>query len=69
MIEAGRTAAVVLAAGASSRFGSAKALAPLWGRPLLQHVLDVAAAIGFSEVVVVLGHDAGEIERHLRWAG
>jgi molybdenum cofactor cytidylyltransferase len=67
VIEAGRTAAIVLAAGASSRFGSAKALAPLWGRPLLQHVLDVAAAFEFREVVVVLGHNADEIERRLHW--
>jgi CTP:molybdopterin cytidylyltransferase MocA len=67
VIEAGRTAAVVLAAGASLRFGSAKALAPLRGRPVLQHVLDVAAAIDFGEVVVVLGHDAGAIERQLLW--
>lgn len=67
MIEAARAAAIVLAAGASSRFGSPKALAPLWGRPLLQRVLDVAAGPGFAEVVVVLGHDADEIERRLRW--
>jgi protein-tyrosine phosphatase len=67
VIEAGRTAAIVLAAGASSRFRSPKALAPLRGRPLLQHVLDVAAAPGFAEIVVVLGHDADEIERCIRW--
>jgi len=67
MIEARRTAAIVLAAGASSRFGSTKALAPLWGRPLLQHVLDVVAVPGFAEIVVVLGHDADEIERRLAW--
>jgi molybdenum cofactor cytidylyltransferase len=67
MIEARRTAAIVLAAGSSSRFGSTKALALLWGHPLLQHVLDAAAEPGFAEVVVVLGYNADEIERRLRW--
>jgi len=66
-MSAARAAAVVLAAGASSRFGRPKALAQLWGRPLLQHVLDALAAAEFSEVVVVLGNDADEIERSLRW--
>jgi molybdenum cofactor cytidylyltransferase len=67
MIEAGVTAAIVLAAGASSRFKNTKALAELRGRPLLQHVLDVAAGPGFAEIVVVLGHGAGEIEDRIRW--
>jgi molybdenum cofactor cytidylyltransferase len=66
-MEAGRTAAIVLAAGASSRFGSPKALARLGGRPLLQHVLDAVAAVGFGEVVVVLGDDGDTIERSLVW--
>jgi molybdenum cofactor cytidylyltransferase len=66
-MEAGRAAAVVLAAGASSRFGSPKTLALLRGRPLLQHVLDVVAGVGVAEVVVVLGHDADTIERGLSW--
>jgi CTP:molybdopterin cytidylyltransferase MocA len=64
---AARTAAVVLAAGASSRFGRPKALAPLWGKPLLQHVLEVVGTIEFSEVIVVLGHYADEIEDGLQW--
>ena len=67
MIEPGVTAAIILAAGSSSRFKSAKALAPLRDRPLLQHVLDVAAVPGFAEVVVVLGHDAHDIERRMDW--
>ena len=66
-MEAGRTAAIVLAAGASSRFGRPKALARLGDRPLLQHVLDAVAAVGFAEVVVVLGHDGDEIEASLLW--
>ena len=60
-------AAIVLAAGASSRFGRPKTLAYLWGRPLLLYVLDAVAAVGIEEVVVVLGHDAEEIERSLPW--
>jgi protein-tyrosine phosphatase len=67
MSNAARTAAVVLAAGASSRFGRPKALASLWGRPLLQHVLDLLAATGVPEIVVVLGHDTDEIHGALQW--
>ena len=48
--------AVVLAAGSATRFGSVKLLAPLNGRPLLQHVLDALADAGLNDVVVVLGH-------------
>jgi molybdenum cofactor cytidylyltransferase len=59
--------ALVLAAGASRRFGSTKLLAPLDGRPVLQHVLDAVAAAsagaaGLGEVVVVLGDEARAIE-------
>jgi molybdenum cofactor cytidylyltransferase len=67
MIAAGSVSAIVLAAGGSSRFGSPKTLATLASRPLLQHVLDVTDRLGFREVVVVLGRDADDIERLLRW--
>lgn len=62
-----RVVAVVLAAGASSRFGSQKLLAPLRGRPVLQHVLDALAAAGLADVAVVLGSDAETVERTIRW--
>ena len=39
MIPVAETAAVILAAGAGSRFGGGKIRAPLDGRPLLAHVL------------------------------
>jgi CTP:molybdopterin cytidylyltransferase MocA len=58
---------LVLAAGSSSRFGSPKALAELDGRPLLQHVLDAAAAAHLQPVIVVLGESAPAIERRIRW--
>jgi molybdenum cofactor cytidylyltransferase len=56
----------VLAAGASSRLGRPKQLLDLGGRPLLQHVLDASVASAVEEIVVVLGHAAGEIARALR---
>jgi molybdenum cofactor cytidylyltransferase len=62
-----RTTAIVLAAGASSRFGSQKLLAPLAGRPVLQHVLDALAAAGLGDVVVVLGEAAAAIEAGIAW--
>ncbi|HEX7949112.1 MAG TPA: NTP transferase domain-containing protein [Candidatus Limnocylindrales bacterium] len=64
---AGRTVGLVLAAGAGSRFGGGKLLAPLAGRPILQHVLDRLAEAGIDEVIVVLGHDAPAIEAAIAW--
>jgi molybdenum cofactor cytidylyltransferase len=58
---------ILLVGGASSRFGSPKALAMLEGRPMLEHVLDVVAAAGLDPVVVVLGAAADEIQRAVRW--
>jgi CTP:molybdopterin cytidylyltransferase MocA len=51
---------VLLAAGASTRFGSQKMLAPVPpdGRPMLARVIDTWRAAGFAEIVVVLGNDA-----------
>jgi molybdenum cofactor cytidylyltransferase len=62
-----KVVAIVLAAGASSRFGSSKLLAPLRGRPVLQHTLDAVAAAGLSDVVVVLGEGADDIEAAIEW--
>ena len=54
---------VLLAAGASTRFGSPKMFAPVPpdGRPMLAHVIDTWRGAGFAEIVVVLGSGAREI--------
>jgi len=62
-----RVVAVVLAAGASTRFGSPKLLADLDGRPVLQRVLDAIASAGVDDVVVVLGDGLAETERAIAW--
>jgi molybdenum cofactor cytidylyltransferase len=55
-------AAVVLAAGSGSRFGSAKQLAELDGMPLLEHALRAVEAVpAIDRIVVVLGARADEI--------
>ena len=59
--------AIVLAAGAGSRFGGGKLLASVDGKPILQHVLDSLAAAAVQDVIVVLGDDAREIERRIHW--
>lgn len=64
-----RFAVLVLAAGASTRFGGPKLLASLDGRPILQHVLDAAAASGPAVTVVVLGHRAEAVEERMAWRG
>ena len=61
------TVGLVLAAGAGSRFGGGKLLAPIGGRPILQHVLDALALAGVGEVVVVLGRDAADVEAAIEW--
>ncbi len=62
MTDPARTAAVVLAAGAGSRFGSDKLLAELGGRPLIDHVLALAAGSGLAQTLVVVGPGATGIE-------
>lgn len=52
---------VVLAAGGSSRLGRPKQLLPLGGEPLLAQTVKHALASRLGEVVLVLGHAAGEI--------
>jgi molybdenum cofactor cytidylyltransferase len=50
--------AIVLAAGAGSRFGGGKLLARLGGQPLIQAVLDHLREAPVDEVIVVVGADA-----------
>jgi len=53
--------AIVLAAGASTRFGSAKQLARVAGRPLLHTAVARAAEVAGSAVTIVLGARAAEL--------
>ncbi|WP_425256936.1 nucleotidyltransferase family protein [Rubrivivax sp. RP6-9] len=55
--------AVLLAAGAGSRIGhKPKSLLELGGVPLIRRQLIALSGAGVDEVVVVLGHHAGQIE-------
>ncbi len=65
----GSVAAIVLAAGLSSRFGGPKLLASFGGRPVLQRVLDTLASAGLRDVVVVLGAHAEAVEQGIAWRG
>ena len=57
------TAAIILAAGSSSRMGDGrhKLLLPLHDRPVLAHVIDAALASQARPVVIVLGHQAEQV--------
>lgn len=56
----------ILAAGASSRFGSPKLLARLGGAPALQQSITAATAVAGQSVTVVLGAHARAIAPALR---
>ncbi len=56
-----RVAAVILAAGASTRLGEAKQLAQLAGERLLERAVRVAGEAGLGPVIVVLGARAEEV--------
>lgn len=59
--EAGATAAIILAAGASTRMGRPKQLLPIGGKTLLGHTQEtVLATPRISQVFVVLGAHARE---------
>lgn len=53
--------AIVLAAGASTRFGSAKQLVRVGGRPLLHTAVTRAAEVTGNALIVVLGSGAAQL--------
>jgi molybdenum cofactor cytidylyltransferase len=67
-----RVAAIVLAAGRSSRFRAAggaeetKLVATLDGKPMVRQVVEAALASRARPVVVVVGHARGAVEAALR---
>ncbi len=55
-------AGLVLAAGRSTRMGARnKLLVPVRGKPMLRHAVEAQLAAGASPVIVVTGHQAGEV--------
>lgn len=61
-----RIGAVLLAAGASTRFGAEnKLLADLGGRPLVAHAAGALLASGVDEIVVVTGRDSEQVRQIL----
>lgn len=60
-----RVAALVLAAGASTRFRAPKQLQSLSGRPLLERTLDVARSTALAPKVVVIGAEAERVRREV----
>ena len=59
-----RTAAIILAAGASTRLGQPKQLVLLAGEPLLERAVRIAIEASCDPVVVVLGAEAASVLVH-----
>lgn len=55
------TAAIVLAADPGTDFVGPKYLAPVFGKPMLQHIVDEVSSWPVDEAIVVLGPDAEQI--------
>jgi molybdenum cofactor cytidylyltransferase len=62
-------AAVILAAGASSRMGQPKQLLRFRGTSLLRRAIDTALAVPAEQVSVVLGHAADELMPEVKATG
>jgi molybdenum cofactor cytidylyltransferase len=60
-----KVAAIVLAAGASSRMGRNKLLAEIDGVPMICRVMNAAAKAAVSTVIVVTGNDAERVQASL----
>ena len=57
----GTTAAVVLAAGSSTRMGENKLLLVLDGEALVRRAVSAAMTAGLAPIIVVLGHEAEKV--------
>ena len=53
-----QTGGLILAAGEARRFGAQKLLAPLDGRPLVEHVINAANASCLEDIAIVVGANA-----------
>jgi len=60
-----RVAAILLAAGRSSRMGAFKPLLPFGNKTVIESCIDYLHAAGIEEIVVVLGHRAEDIQRRI----
>lgn len=60
-----KVAAIVLAAGLSSRMGANKLLAPVGGKPLVRHAVEAALGSAAAHVIVVTGNGGEEVKRAL----
>lgn len=58
-----RIAAVILAAGMSSRMGQQKLLLPLGGKPLLSYVLNLVHNQSWTDSVVIIGQPVEELTK------
>jgi molybdenum cofactor cytidylyltransferase len=56
-------AALILAAGESSRMGQDKALLQYQGHPFLEVIIGNLRQVGIDRILVVLGHHAAEIQQ------
>ena len=63
--DANRVAAIILAAGASSRMGTNKMLLEIDGEPLVRRAARRARTAGLSPLIVVVGHEAERVEAQL----
>lgn len=62
--------AIILAAGESKRMGAEnKLLLPFEGRPLIEHIVRTVQASEADEVIVVVGHEAEQVQAALAGCG
>lgn len=62
---AARVAAIVLAAGGSTRMGQPKQLLPIGGQPMVRRVTEAVCAAGLAQVLVVVGAHAEAVAEAL----
>lgn len=58
--------AIILAAGKSSRMGKSKQLLDLYGKPVLEHVIDAVLDADFTSVTAVIGNEAEKIKSSIK---